>query len=164
MEHEAPSDRPEGCPDQPEERPETRTRGYEEDLRNQYIQLPLAIMLDLQASRLTYRDVCVYCYLLGRQMKNDKLWWSIDSLAALTQIPVTGINESLAKLARSGHIVRGRERGKITTVTRCITKVEAMATGVRIVVKGEAAKAYESKPPGHMPTQVPSEQSPANNS
>ncbi len=145
------------------ENSDVRRRDYTEDLRSQYIQLPLAIMLDLQGNRLSYRDVCVYCYLLGRQMNHAKLWWSIESLTALTGIPATGVKESLTKLARSGHIVRERQKGLITTTTRCKTKVEMDAAGIRIVIKGETAVTFERTPRSQSPSPAPSEQSPNGN-
>ena len=106
-----------------------------ENLRGQFVQLPMGIMIDLQSGSLGYRDVCLYCYLLAKQGNNSDLWWGIESLARMTDIPETGVKQSLNKLVRSRHIVR--KRTKKTTRTKCVTRVNPRATGGGIFIKGE---------------------------
>ena len=110
----------------------SRIEGYARDLERQYAVLPMAIFADLRGKKLTYRDVCFFCYLLVKQGKNARLYWSVESLSLLTGIPQTGVKQSLGRLLASGHITRRKARGATHTV--CLTRIDK---GKGIYVKGK---------------------------
>lgn len=118
---------------------------YHEDLRGQYVRVPMAIMLDLKAGELTYRDVCLYLYLLAKQGQKNSLWWSVESLSRLTGIDSGGIKGSIAKLLKCKHIQR--KKTKLTTHTFCMTLVRSDAMETCIFIKGAKAFTRPAKQP-----------------
>lgn len=103
--------------------------------QRQFVSLPMAIMPDLRNRALSYRDVCLYCYLLAKQGNNSDLWWSVESLAWLTGIPQTGVKESLRKLVASGHL--RRQRTMKSSKTRCVTRVIPDREGGGLLIKDQ---------------------------
>ena len=115
----------------------------QQDLLNQYAPVPMGLFLDRQDGRLSYRDVCVYCYLLAKAKKdgNHELWWGEKHLSDMTGIDQRELRKSIGKLLKCGHIKRQRRMGN-TSKTFCQTYVERVHNGTWVVVKGRKVKFY----------------------
>lgn len=108
----------------------------------------MAILNDVRAGKLTYRDVCVYCYLLVKQGKNDALYWTTESLTILSGIAETGVKESILNLRRAGHI--RRKKVGIYAHTVCLTRVLPGKGKGGILIKGQSSAEFllnEPAPP-----------------
>ena len=106
---------------------------YRDEIGGQFVMLPMAVLLDVQDGKLTYKDVCVYAYLLAKQGQNERLWWGIEGLTELTGIGSSGLKESFAKLSAAGHIKRQKKLGG-NSDTYCHTRVDE---GGKIILRGE---------------------------
>jgi len=119
---------------------------YDQDLAEQYVRLPMGFILERKRGNLTGRDIFLYCFLLAKQGENKSLYWSLASLKRLTGLPETGLKQSLRALLKSGHIKR--KRGKSTSHTICLTKVESEAKETRIFIKGQLTTTHLNKKAG----------------
>lgn len=114
---------------------EERVKEYAELLAKQFAALPMGIFADLKAGNVTYRDVCVYCYLIVIQRDKANSYWTVDGMVLLTGIPRSCVKESLSRLAKAGHIQR--ERYGLRAFTACLTIVEHGKGKNGIRIKGK---------------------------
>ena len=84
--------------------------------------IPTVVLLHCKQGILSYRDVCLYGFLLAKQGNKDKLWFSIPTLEALTGINRDSIKQSLTSLKAAGHVKRSRRLNK-SSLTYCLTRV-----------------------------------------
>lgn len=118
-----------------------RRQKYHEKLADRYVRLPTAIFLDLQSGKLTYRDVCLYCYLVAKQDNDDEfVTWGYGSLTLLTGLCETAIKECVSHLSKAGHI--RRQPTQSTSKTFCLTRIESDDEATRVFVRGELVKTY----------------------
>lgn len=125
--------------------PAARAQQYTTTLANQFAALPMAVLNDLRAGKLTYRDVCLYCYLLVKQGKNESLHWTIESLTILTGIAETGVKESMQNLRKAGHIQR--KKVGLRTHTVCLTRVQPGKGKGGILIKGQSSAEFLKNEP-----------------
>ena len=114
-----------------------RIKKYEKMLASQFVALPMGIFADLKTGKLTYRDVCCYCYLIVVQRDNLSSYWTANGLGLLMGIDESGVKDVLKKLKKAGHIERIRT-GPRTAHTVCRTFVKHGKGKNGIVIKGQS--------------------------
>lgn len=116
-----------------EESSEADADKYKQDLREQFVMLPMAICADADADDLTPLDIVIYAYCLAKAGPKGCHWWPYDKLSKLIGRPQTTIKDAFRKLEAAGHIIRHKQktgRGQFVFVR---TRVDE---GGEIIIKG----------------------------
>lgn len=137
-----------------------RMADFRERIRKSFVMIPMAVLAGRKQDEMTWRDVCIYLYLLSMQGAKDHHWWSIESMAAATGVSETDVKVSIARLKKCGHI--RRKKTKKTTLTYCLSVVKQKGM---VLVKGQSIAASvvpepairkPSPPQPEIPSPIPS--------